>query len=498
MFTHAQIRSKNEQIERYLNGRLLQFAVLYLDEIGDEGKVLEVELVRQTTESTPPWIFINGLYRPVDSFIMSFHDGMIDEWLSNSDISYDYDLIIVSSATSMGALTAAITAVTAYNKNILLCEIDTWKTGPIPSQCLAQLPAIVELRTDPTNTWRSVVKLVNQFCVEAAKERAQKLKLVDVQSSVGNVQFVNKYTISQNKVNKTALNILIASESKYKTARSNILTVDELFRSNRWPGKTGVLGNSLLGIQVVSLLNYLQVPVSLLHFQTDTLLKEFDQGSVKILLKYLMKAGISIEPYNANFQTLVDANDRVFDYKAMNADNIGLEIDQSSFLVTNKQDQTNEKNIYAVGDIVLGKPINEKMCAEAASLLMHRLYGMQHELMDYANLPAVVRGTLEYGSVGFSEEAARKKHGSALITTFQSFFKTFDHFLDPNLADYFVKVVCYSPAKQVIGLHIIGQNVSDMLLVYALNMKKVLLKSDLDMTMSLDMSGIHMATKMIL
>lgn len=55
---------------------------------------------------------------------------------------------------------------------------------------------------------------------------------------------------------------------------------------------------------------------------------------------------------------------------------------------------------------------------KAGKLLADRLFGRGTELMDYINVPTTVFTPLEYGSVGYSEEEAKKVFGEENIKTY--------------------------------------------------------------------------------
>jgi Pyruvate/2-oxoglutarate dehydrogenase complex, dihydrolipoamide dehydrogenase (E3) component, and related enzymes len=87
-------------------------------------------------QETPPWIFVFGRHRPLDQFIASFHDGLIDEWLINAEFAYDYDLIIIGDGP--GAVSAARTAM-PYGRKLLLIYNSDARNPRIPEGCLAKL-----------------------------------------------------------------------------------------------------------------------------------------------------------------------------------------------------------------------------------------------------------------------------------------------------------------------------------------------------------------------
>lgn len=108
-------------------------------------------------------------------------------------------------------------------------------------------------------------------------------------------------------------------------------------------------------------------------------------------------------------------------------DQIGLEAagvvkDKSGYIpVVNEQ--TNVPNIYAVGDILAGKPQLTPVAIEAGVLLARRLYQKGADVQcDYLNVPTTVFTPLEYGCCGYTEEAATAEFGEENIDVYHQFF----------------------------------------------------------------------------
>lgn len=69
-------------------------------------------------------------------------------------------------------------------------------------------------------------------------------------------------------------------------------------------------------------------------------------------------------------------------------------------------EQTNVGHIFAVGDVLEGRPELTPVAIHAGRLLARRLFAAAPHHMDYDNVATTVFTPLEYGCVGLSEEAA--------------------------------------------------------------------------------------------
>ena len=75
-------------------------------------------------------------------------------------------------------------------------------------------------------------------------------------------------------------------------------------------------------------------------------------------------------------------------------------------ILTNELEETNVANIFAIGDVAFGRPELTPVAIQAGQLLAKRLFGKSKIKMDYVNVPTTVFTPLEYGCVGYSQEAA--------------------------------------------------------------------------------------------
>lgn len=519
LYTHKAIKFENNLVESYLSSINQKFAILYLDKIGDEGRILEKELWKKTHLMKPPWIFILGKQRPLKQYIASFHDGMIDTWLRDPEMTYDYDLIIVGQEPA--ALSAAKAAV-MHDRRVFVCFPEK---QPLPENLFAVLRTKANPNQSPNNRWKRAVKTSLKLYKRTYQNFVGILNTIGVEISIGPIAFTNSHTIRVEFMKKsvTGLNFLLYNEiDSLPVKDKHTVTIAKLLRSDQFPGNTLVLGNSLLAVEATTLLHFLGVPVTLMY--PGRILKHFDQECVQKSLACLVKAGVRVEScivdeistaadqklklvhgyrpgsgrtFSEEFQTVVTTTEE-FNHKSLNLVDTGIEVDKKgSHVVCNDRDQTSVKNIFAVGAIVHGRPGHAPVSETASRLLIERLFGMEETVMDYSYLHTVINGIVEYGSVGLGEEAAAEAHGRDNVVVFKSSYKGFDHFLDSKLEENFVKLVCVNPGERVVGVHVMGENVEVMLFGFTLALRKKLTKTDLVSSLSVDLSNIFMVSRVI-
>lgn len=522
MYTHKAIKFKNNRVESYLNGIDQNFAVLYLDQIGDEGFVLEQHLQKTTNQLKPPWIFILGKLRPFHPFLESFHDGMIETWLRDPEMTYNYDLIIIGEGP--GSLSAAKAAIT-YGRRVCFCILGDPKRLPLPEKLFILLKANINTNKSPKKRLKKASKYCTKISKRTWQETIKALRELGIHMTQNSVTFKNSHTIQLGTQNRliTGLNFLLTCDRQTVSQdEGRTVTIEEfLGKSRRSIGNTLVLGNSLPAVEATMILHFLGVPAVTLMYP-GRILQPLDQECVQKTLICLVKAGIRVEScivshiskesaketkevrgiradtgekFKEEFKTVVDASDKGFNYKSLNLVDIGVEV-KNSFVVCNERGQTSMKNIYAIGGIVFGRPLQTTETESAGHFLIERLFGMQTKLMDNSYNPTVVIGIVEYGSVGLSEEDAVEKHGTENVVVYKSSYKGFDHVLDSNLEENFVKLVCVKPGERVVGVHVMAADVEPMLFGFSLALRKLLTKAELDASMSVDLSNIFMTTNL--
>jgi len=161
------------------------------------------------------------------------------------------------------------------------------------------------------------------------------------------------------------------------------------------------------------------------------------------------------------------------------------------------QEQTNVSHIYAIGDVVAVNGINDALeltpvAIQAGKLLARRLFGGSTKQMDYVNVPTTIFTPLEYGCIGYTEEAARAKFGDDNVEVFHQIFQPLEMTLPgrmnrPKEDHCYTKIVLnLDDNNKVVGFHYLGPNAGEVTQGFALAMKLGATKGQFD-----NVVGIH-------
>jgi dihydrolipoamide dehydrogenase len=147
-----------------------------------------------------------------------------------------------------------------------------------------------------------------------------------------------------------------------------------------------------------------------------------------------------------------------------NIENIGLETlgiatDKGKIMV-NEYYQTNIPGIYAIGDCVPGQALAHVASAEGITCV-EKIAGHHPEPIDYNNIPGCTYCSPEVASVGYTEKAAKEAGYELKIGKFP--FSASGKASAANAKDGFVKLIFDAKYGELLGAHMIGYNVTEMI-----------------------------------
>ncbi|ELK25957.1 Thioredoxin reductase 1, cytoplasmic [Myotis davidii] len=295
------------------------------------------------------------------------------------------------------------------------------------------------------------------------------------------------------------------------------ISSDDLFSLSYCPGKTLVVGASYVALECAGFLAGIGLDVTVMV--RSILLRGFDQDmankigehmqehGVKFIkqfvpikveqieagtpgrLKVVAKSTNSDEVIEGEYNTVLLAIGRDACTRKIGLEAVGVKINEKNGKIpVTDEEQTNVPYIYAIGDILEGKPELTPVAIQAGRLLAQRLYAGSTVKCDYENVPTTVFTPLEYGACGLSEEKAVEKFGEENIEVYHSYFWPLEWTVpsrDSNKC--YAKIVCNTKDNErVVGFHILGPNAGEVTQGFAAALKCGLTKQQLDSTI-----GIH-------
>jgi dihydrolipoamide dehydrogenase len=149
---------------------------------------------------------------------------------------------------------------------------------------------------------------------------------------------------------------------------------------------------------------------------------------------------------------------------AANLENIGLEevgvITDKGKIVVNQFYQTNIPGVHAIGDCVGGQALAHVASAEGI-ICVEKMAGQSPEPLNYNNIPGCTYCQPEIASVGYTEKAAKAAGYELKIGKFP--FSASGKASAAGAKDGFVKMIFDAKYGELLGAHMIGYNVTEMI-----------------------------------
>ncbi|WP_332631737.1 dihydrolipoyl dehydrogenase [Halalkalibacter flavus] len=284
-------------------------------------------------------------------------------------------------------------------------------------------------------------------------------------------------------------NILIATGSRPRTLpgleadENYIMTSDEALQMEVLPNSIIIVGGGVIGIEWASMLVDFGVEVTVIEY-ADRILPTEDKDISKEVKRLMKKKGVkivtdakvlpqtvekgegvSIKAEHKGKETLFFADKLLVSVgRIPNVSGIGLtnfKINMGgSFIQTNQYYQTSDPHIYAIGDVIGGLQLAHVASHEGIIAIEH-IAGKQPSPLDSALVPKCVYSNPEVASVGFTEEEAKKKGYKVKIGKFS--FRAIGKALVFGESDGFVKLVVEETSNKLLGAHMVGPHVTDMI-----------------------------------
>ncbi len=145
-------------------------------------------------------------------------------------------------------------------------------------------------------------------------------------------------------------------------------------------------------------------------------------------------------------------------------DKLGLAVDAKGFLKVDKQMRTSVSNVYAIGDIA-GQPMLAHKGSREGLVAAGVIAGLKEEY-DVRCVPAVIFTAPEMASVGLLEEQAKEQGREISVGTFP--FAASGRAMSLMETDGFVKIIADAKTDEVLGVHMVGPEVTELVAEAAL------------------------------
>ncbi len=315
---------------------------------------------------------------------------------------------------------------------------------------------------------------------------------IDVYYGVASFENANKISVKaegKENISIDTKKTIIATGSKPATLKGieidkkRIITSTEALNLPEIPAHLVIIGGGVIGLELGSVYARMGSKVSVVEF-TDSIIGTMDRSLGKELQKSLQKIGF--EFYLNHKVTGVTSNGKKVTVNAdapgdkklslegdyclvsvgrkpytdgLQLDKAGIKTDDRGRIEVNEHLQTNIAGIYAIGDVVKGAMLAHK-AEEEGSMVAESIAGQKPHI-NYLLIPGVVYTWPEVAAVGYTEEELKTQKREYKTGNFP--FKASGRARASMDMDGFVKVLADKNTDEILGVHMIGPRVADMI-----------------------------------
>ena len=426
----------------------------------------------------------------------------------------EFDLIVIGSGPG-----GYVCAIRAAQLGLKVCCVEKRKTlggtclniGCIPSKSLLHASQIysdtksyadIGINIDNVKLDLSKMMSSKDESVKGLTDGIQflfkKNKITHIQG-FGKITGKDEVTILNDEANQiiNGKNIVIATGSEVSVPDDVIIDEKDILSStgalslDKVPDKLVVIGAGYIGLEMGSVWSRLGSKVTVIEY-ADKIVPNMDNEISDQFQKILIKQGIDFKLSTA-FKKINKKNDKLYvaietqqgqaseiscdkvlisigrkPYTfGLNLEKMGVKTDEKGFIITKNNFQTSVENIFAIGDCKLGPMLAHKASEEGTALAEIIVGQAGH--VNFDTIPSVVYTSPEVASVGKTEEELKSANISYKVGKFP--FTANAKAKIMHQTGGFVKILSDATSDKVLGVHMIGADVGNMIAELALAME---------------------------
>jgi len=425
-----------------------------------------------------------------------------------------FDLIIIGSGPG-----GYVCAIRAAQLGLKVCCVEKGKTlggtclniGCIPSKSLLHASQIFSDTKHYANMGIDIrgVKL-NLTKMMASKDESvsgltdgikflfKKNKITHIQG-FGKISGKNEVTVLNDDNDQviTGKNIVIATGSEVAVPENVIIDEKDILSStgalslDKVPEELVIVGAGYIGLEMGSVWSRLGSKVTVIEY-ADRIVPNMDKEISNQFQKILIKQGIdfklstafkkinkkdgklyiAIETQQGQAseincdKVLISIGRKPYTF-GLNLEEVGVKTDDKGFIVTKNNFQTSVDNIFAIGDCKLGPMLAHK-ASEEGTALAEIIVGQAGHI-NFDTIPSVVYTSPEVASVGKTEEELKLANINYKVGKFPFTANAKAKVMHETAG--FVKILSDASSDKVLGVHMIGADVGNMIAELALAME---------------------------
>lgn len=325
----------------------------------------------------------------------------------------------------------------------------------------------------------------------------------------GRARLLDSHTVAIDDKTYSAERILIATGGwpfiPEFPGREHVISSNEVFYLEHLPKRCVVVGGGYIAVEFASIFQGLGCKTSLLY-RGEQFLRGFDQGLRDHMVVNMQNKGMDLQ-FNTdvvkidrqtdgslhielnNGETLetdlvLYATGRRPKLDGLGLENTTVELDEQGFIAVDKEYQTNDPAVFAIGDVTNTIQLTPVALAEGMALARRLYQPEEYRPVDYEDIATTVFCIPNVATLGLTEEQARAKGHK--LDIFESRFRPMRNTLAGNPEQSFMKMLVDQSTDRVLGIHMIGPDAGEIIQGLAVALKAGATKAVFDATL-----GIH-------
>ncbi len=283
-------------------------------------------------------------------------------------------------------------------------------------------------------------------------------------------------------------NLIIATGAQVRmlpgmSKSQNVVTYEEQILDSNLPSSIIIGGSGAIGVEFAYVLANFGVDVTIVEF-LDRMVPTEDADVSKELLKQYKKLGVkvllstkveNVEDTGSGVKVTVskDGGTEVLEADRMLAafgfaprvegyglDNAGVRLTERGAIEIDARGRTNVENVYAIGDVT-GKLMLAHTAEAMGVVAAETIAGAETQEINFDMIPRATFCQPQIASFGYSEAQAREKGYDVKVATFPFSANGKARGMAEGVG--FVKIVADAQYNEIVGAHLIGPEVTELL-----------------------------------
>ena len=429
---------------------------------------------------------------------------------------FDYDLFVIGGGS--GGVRAARVAAGEYGAKVALAEEDRYGgtcviRGCVPKKLMVFASGYRDAFADARAYGWEVAEGPFDWHIFSGKMRAELDRLEGIYRNLLDNAGVEKFdaratlrdahtVVLSTGEEKTAKHILIATggspvRPELKNAELGIVS-DDIFQLDTLPRSMLIVGGGYIACEFACILHGLGVDVTM-YYRGGQILNGFDDEARGLVAEQMRTRGIAmhsgasiLKMENREGGTWVESTmgkEKIFDTvffatgrkpnsNDMGLEDIGVKMGRNGAIEVNEYSQTGVPSVYAIGDVTDRVNLTPVAIREGMAFVK-TVFGGEPTPVDHALIASAVFTQPEMGTVGMTEEDARKQE---VVEIYATSFKPMQTGFAGRDDRVMMKLVVSKKNRTVLGCHIVAPQAGEMIQLAGIAVKMGATKEQFDQT----------------